>query len=757
MPSTLTNSTVQIFFRAIVVLCALAVGGAYALGTNVAALPRPAGPVTYLDRGGAPLGTVLASDANHAIAVPLTAIAPPLQRAMIAAEDARFYEHGAIDIRGLVRAMRELFVYGEFRSGGSTIAMQLARLLHPSAATLRGKLLQIARAERIAMRSERDAILEAYLNRAPMGGNIYGAEAAARTYFGTPASDLDLAQASVLASIPNDPTHLAPDEHLGAARARAAYVLDRMLKLGMIHSTDRARALHESLRVARHDSGIADAAHAMFYLYGLSNQHARIRTTLDRGLQRFVQTQVQAIVAALGSRHVTDAAALVVDNRSGDVLAYVGSPDYFSDAALGRNDGVQALRQPGSSLKPFTYELALERGAITSTTILPDVPSTFPIPGGKLYQPADYTGSFSGPVRVRYALANSLNVPAVRVLSAVGPEALLARLRELGFSHLDKPASYYGLGLTLGGGEVSLWENVHAYLAMARNGNAIPLRLTFDARSPQARVGDRNTWQLVTNMLADQHARMHAFGMHSILDMPFDAAVKTGTSSDFRDTWTVGFTRDYTVGTWVGNFDGSAMRGVSGVTGAGPLWNRIMLHLHEQQEPKRFDVPHGYENLAICATTGHAPARDCPAVVREWVKPSEVAGVMRPASGALDARYNDWLAQQTHPPVAGLRILEPHDGATFYYHAPQNGLQARAQMIELRAGGATRVAWSVNGAPLSVDAEGNAFLPLAVGTFSIEARAATTGARDRVTVRVVPKAQSARPGFSFSSNPSKLK
>ncbi len=756
MPSTLTNSIVQIFFRVIPGLCALALAAAYALGRDVANLPRSHGAVTYADRGGAILGTILASDANHATAVPLASISPNLRSAIIAAEDARFYDHGAIDVRGLARAARELFIYGEFRSGGSTITMQLARLLHPNGATLRGKFLQIAQAERIAMRSERDAILEAYLNRAPMGGNIYGAEAASRTYFGTPASDLDLAQAAVLAAIPNDPTNLAPDEHLAAARLRARYVLNRMRSLGLVSSADRARAIGEALHVARHDSGIADAAHAMFYLYGQSSAQPRVRTTIDRGLQRFAQAQVQAVVAALGSRHVTDAAALVVDNRTGEVLAYVGSPDYFSDADLGRNDGAQALRQPGSSLKPFTYELALERNAITSTTILPDVPSSFPIPGGLLYQPADYTGTFSGPVRVRYALANSLNVPAVRVLSAVGPDALLARLHELGFLHLDRPASYYGLGLTLGGGEVSLWENVRAYLAMARNGNAIPLRLTFEGDPQQTRIGDAQTWQLITNMLADRHARVHAFGMHSILDMPFDAAVKTGTSSDFRDTWAIGFTRDYTVGTWVGNFDGTAMRDVSGVTGAGPIWNRIMLHLHEIQEPKRFDQPHGYAQVAICATTGHAPMRGCPAIVREWVKPTQIAAVMRPVPATLDARYNDWLAQQTHPPVNGLRILEPRDGAIFYYNPPQNGLQARAQMIALRAGGADHVQWFVNGRAAATDSAGNAFLKVAIGTFAIEARA-PSGLRDRVVVSVVPQANGPRPGFSFSSNASKLK
>lgn len=728
----------QIILRSVVVLCTLLVLAAYALGKNVADVPRAANAVTFEDRGGAPLGTILASDEAHAVSVPLAAMSPTIRASLLAAEDARFYDHGAVDVRGLLRALREVIVYGEFRSGGSTITMQLARLLHATPGSVRGKLVQIVEAERIAMRSEKGAILEAYLNRAPMGGNVYGVEAAARTYFGTPASDLDLAQASLLAAVPNDPTNLAPDEHLGATQARQRYVLARMVTLGLASPDDRSRALREALHVSRHDAGIADAAHALFYLFPRVHVRERVRTTIDRGLQRFVQAQVEQIVSALSSRHVADAAALVVDNRTGDVLAYVGSPDYFSDEALGRNDGVQALRQPGSSLKPFTYELALERGAIQTTSILQDVSSSFALPGGQLYQPADYSGSFSGPVRVRYALANSLNVPAVRVLSAVGPDALLDRLHLLGFSHLDKPASYYGLGLTLGGGEVSLWENVQAYLAIARDGDAIPLRL-LPGTATHWHVGDPATWQVITNMLADPHARIHSFGLHSVLDMPFDAAVKTGTSSDFRDTWTIGFTRDYTVGTWVGNFDGSAMHDISGVTGAGPLWNRIMLHLHEREDPRPFDTPRGYALATICATTGHAPMPDCPAIVKEYVKPRELATVAQPKPATIPA----------------LTILEPHDGATYYYNAPQNALQAREQMIALRAGAARDVIWFANGRRVETDSDQSAFLPIAIGRYTIEARSGRS--IDRVAIRVVAAPSQARPGFSFSSNPSKLK
>ncbi len=746
----LHTKTVQTILRVVLVLCACVLPAAYALGRNVAAPPQPHGAVTFLDRNGARLGTVLASDENDAVGVPLDRVSPAFTHAMIAAEDARFAQHGAVDLRGLLRAMYQIVIYGEVRSGGSTIAMQLARLLHPSPSTVRGKLVQIIEAERIAMRSSRAAILAAYVNRVPMGGNLYGVEAAARTYFGEPASDLDLAQAALLASIPNDPPALEPDLHLAAARIRQRYVLARMAALGFVSRDAERAALREPLRPGRHDAGIEDAAHVLFYLFPRVRDRDTVRTTIDRDLQRFVQAQLVAVLAALGNRHVTDGAALVIDNRSGDVLAYVGSPDYFDDALLGRNDGVQALRQPGSSLKPFMYELALERRAIRSTTILPDVPSSFAIPGGKLYQPADYSGTFSGPVRVRYALANSLNVPAVRTLSMLGTRAFLHRLHRLGFGALTKPASFYGLGLTLGAGEVSLWENARAYLTLARDGSAIPLRLLVDApHAAPVQIGDAATWALVTRMLADHHAREFGFGRGSVLDLPFPAAVKTGTSSDFRDTWTIGFTRDYTVAVWVGNFDGSAMRDVSGVTGAGPLWNRIMLHLYATHDAAPFPDPPGYVRTPICATTGHAPAPTCHAIVSEWVLPQDLADVRRPLPEHLGSVYDAWLATQPNAPgITGLRIVSPADGAVYYLNPTNDRVARHEQMIPLRVAGARgNVRWSVDGKRVASDSAMHAFVPVRLGTLIIAAHAANGTRTVRIVVRRPPKHD--RPGFTF--------
>ncbi|MBD5605492.1 MAG: penicillin-binding protein 1C, partial [Candidatus Eremiobacteraeota bacterium] len=464
-------------------------------------------------------------------------------------------------------------------------------------------------------------------------------------------------------------------------------------------------------------------------------ERERVRTTLDRPLQRFVEAQVRDVVASLAGHAASQAAAIVVDNASGDVLAYVGSRDYFDDADGGRNDGVRALRQPGSTLKPFLYELALERRDVRPATILADVPVAYALPGARLYRPTDYADRFEGPVRVRVALANSLNVPAVRVLERVGVPAFLDRLHALGFTHLTKSPDYYGLGLTLGAGEVSLYELARAYATLARGGAPTALRMTFAGATPLvtndgAAPGDP-AWPFVTNVLADPVARSAAFGRDSILSLPFDAAAKTGTSSDFRDTWTAGFTRTYTVAVWVGNFDGRPMRGVSGVTGAAPLWNRIVAHLHAGEDPPRFEPPRGYAARAICATTGARPAPHCPAVVMELLDARDRAELAsRRAPPAYDATYDAWLAASPERARMPTRILFPRDGDTF--------VRDPERTLKLELAGTRDVAVTVDGAPLA-RTDADYLVPLRAGTHAIAARSRDGSSTVRITVVAPPR------------------
>jgi penicillin-binding protein 1C len=682
-------------------------------------LPQDARALTFVDRNGAFLGTVLGRDGRHTIAVPLGRIAPAFLDALRATEDHRFAEHGVLDPLATLRAFEDAALARRLPSGASTLGIQLARQLVPVGDGPFGKLIEVIVAQRLENGLSKAQILEAYANRAPMGSNLYGVEAASRTYFGVAAAHLDLAQAAFLAGLPNDPVRLDPYFHPGAALARRRFVLARMHADGFIDRAQETRAAAEHLSFQPRSAGIVAGAHFLFFLAPrIAPGQARVRTTLDRELQRFVERQTSDVVARLAQSDVADAAAIVIDNATGDVLAYAGSPDYFDERRLGRNDGVQALRQPGSTLKPFLYELALETRTARPTTILADVPTTYALPRARLYEPADYSRRFAGPVRLRIALADSLNVPAVRVLSTVGVPNFLARLRALGFAHLTQSPDYYGLGLTLGGGEVSLYELARAYSTLARGGAPANLRTTLDATNGttdlQAVARDDPAWAFVTDVLADPYARSAAFGTHSILELPFPAAVKTGTSSDFRDTWTAGFTRDYTVAVWAGNFDGRPMRGISGVTGAAPLWNRIMLHLYADRDAAAFTPPAGYERRSICATTGTAPSTRCPAVVEEWLDPGDRAYLARARAPSVPAvAYDEWLISQPERSRVPTRILYPRDGDRFVANP--------SARIQVEVAGATPVRLTLDGR--LVAPESGAFVvPVGVGVHRLVAR-----------------------------------
>ena len=703
---------------------------------------RGVSAVAFTDRSGLPLGTVLTRDGERTVQVPLDRVSPAFLQMIVSTEDARFYRHDGVDSMALARAVSQVVRTGHVMSGGSTITMQVARLRYGVPRTVWGKLEELVLARRIESGTSKAAILEDYVNRLPMGGNLVGVEAAARAYFGIPAHDLDLAQAALLAAIPNDPVGLDPYAHRAALEARRYRILDRLAKRGTVSRAQIARAKAETLTLLPPSSGIYAAPHLLFRLSAsLPDETATVRTTLDRDLQMYVEAETAHVVEALRGRNVTAAAALVVDNQSGAILAYVGSPNYFDIAHEGRNDGVTALRQPGSTLKPFLYELAFEQRTVRPTTILADVPTAYALPGRRLYAPADYSERYAGPVRARVALANSLNVPAVRVLSDTGVATFLDRLHALGFTNLSRSAQTYGLGLTLGSGEVTLEELSHAFATAANAGQPILLHaLPVDPTNAYAAppIGDRASWLLVTDILSDASARARAFGVNSLLHLPFTTAVKTGTSSDFRDTWTVGYTRDYTVAVWVGNFDGSAMQRISGVTGAAPLWSRIMLHLHEHHESARFALPAGYARTPMCATTGVRPTPTCPAIVSELLDREDRATLTKPAP-ALGHEYDAWLAQQPSASGADLRIVAPRDGTRFVF-AP--GAQIALDVRGTRG----PVAWTLNGESLSQRAP-RWFWPLQRGNWQFVAT--TLHSRAQVTIHVVddPYSHSTR-GFS---------
>ncbi|MGB3533459.1 MAG: penicillin-binding protein 1C [Microcoleaceae cyanobacterium] len=728
--------------------------------------------VELSDRNGLPLGTLLSQNQNQTAVIPLQRVSPYFIQAIIAAEDKRYYQHGALDSIALSRALLEAIQAGEIVSGASTITMQLARMLNPSPRTAYYKIIEVWLSWRLTAGMNKDEILQAYINRLPMGGNLYGIEAASRAYFAIPAQDINLAQASLLAALPNDPTDLNPYNNWQGLKQRQQYILNRMIEDNYITKTQAEKAYNESIKLQSRQQGIIAAPHFLFWVNQQLAELAKldsnplkkppqIQTTLDRNLQQFVENQVQQIVSQLSPKNVNHAAAIVIDNKTREVLAYVGSPNYFDLENSGQNDGIQALRQPGSTLKPFLYQLALEQEIIRPNTILADVPTYYAIPGAKLYSPTDYSETFLGPVRVRIALANSLNIPAVRVLEKVDVSTFLNYLQKLGFQNLNQSPEHYGLGLALGSGEVSLWELAQAYVTLANQGEFKPL-ITFDCNTLNleqqtecqanstllySSPNQQQAWKLITHMLSDSQARAAAFGVDSVLNLPFEAAVKTGTSSDYRDTWTVGFTHQYTVATWVGNFDGKPMKQVSGVMGAARLWSQILLELHRNNEPQNLPLPTELIQQPICATTGQRPTENCSTgIVLEYLYPQDIKAYQQAAnSNQLTPEYDEWLSGQPQSNFTSnqLQILSPQTDDYFLFF-PNEKTQLE---FKISHSSQQPVEWWLNQEKISTSSASSLFWTMQPGEWTLTVKQGMV--EDTVTFQVQPPAEkSSTGGFS---------
>ncbi len=671
----------------------------------------------FLDREGRPLRTLLVNERRFARRCELRDVSPHLLSATIAAEDQRFFKHPGVDPFALARAIASAVRKGEPGSGASTITQQLVKLASPGPRPVRRKLAEMWLALRVERAWSKECILAEYLNRLDYGDLQTGIGAASRHYFSKPPSDLSAAEAAFLAGLPRAPSRLNPHAHLDAARARQQWVLARMVATGGLDADAHARAVAEPLRLA---SPGREWAAPQFVDLLLSRrglvppEGGPVRTTLDLPLTRFVERSLRDQIRKIADKHATSAAAVVIDNATGDVLALAGSDDDFQPGTGGVN-GAWSVRSPGSAVKPFTYLLALERGA-NPCSVVADVPTDWPTPDG-LYRPNNYNHRFYGPVSLRFALGNSLNIGAIRVLElAGGPEALAQRLRALGISTLDHPADFYGLGLTLGNGEVRLLELASAFTTIGRLGIHRPYRLL--AHEPAAAREGRHSCDaratfLVADMLADNTARAASFGTDSFLAFDFPVACKTGTSSDYRDNWALGCTPEWTVGVWVGNADNSPMRGITGVTGAAPVMHEVMTHLRATRGTSDFPRPAGILEASVHPLTGHRVPADRPGAVTEkclWLPPDEIAADYD-ATGrvALGSQYAPWLASPQNTlgelvscanAATPLHIAQPAPGA-IYFLDPD--LPAETQWIALRAEGAGAVTWSCTSLPCKAD------------------------------------------------------
>ncbi len=611
-------------------------------------------PSTRLyDRQGRLLYEIIDPKGGRNTAVTLDHIPPMLVKAVIDTEDRNFYANGGVDPGAIVRALWINVRGGEVRSGGSTITQQVARnlLLDPqerAQRTLTRKLRESILALRLAAAYSHDDILTLYLNQTYFGNMAYGAQAAAQVYFGTDVDSLDLAQCALLAGLPQAPAADDPLANPGAAKDRQKVVLGLMVAAGDITQVQADEAAAEPLQFAAGRFPI-QAPHFVFSVWDelarlypdqLYAGGLEVTTTLNLDWQHAAESIAQQQIALLNqpqngqpAHNATDAALVAIDPHTGQVLTMLGSADYFNAKINGAVNMAIAPRQPGSALKPFTYALAFEPLSAepwTPSTMILDVSTPFVTRKLESYTPANYGLVEHGPVPIREALASSYNIPAVITLDHVGVTSLVDRLHALGITTLNDPARI-GLSITLGGGEVRLLDLTGAYAAFDNAGAPVhPVdilevkdkdgQVLYQWTPPPsaAPVIDPRVTFLINNILSDNNARLPAFGSHSALQIGRIAAAKTGTTTDFRDNWTVGYTPDLVVGVWVGNADNRPMVNVSGVTGAGPLWNQFMRAVLADQPDKPFPQPDGLEQVSVCAISGLLPTPLCPQRRLDW-------------------------------------------------------------------------------------------------------------------------------------------
>jgi penicillin-binding protein 1C len=617
--------------------------------------------------------------------IPLKDISPTLQQAVLVAEDKRFYSHSGVDLLAAGSALIDNLHLPRAR-GASTITMQLAKLLtEPADSTGQNdwsaKFRQIRMALALELHWSKPQILEAYLNRVTFRGDLVGIDAAARGLLAKGPNGLDSIDAAILASLIKSP---------GAARSRLAKRACATLQAmpaSVSISAKNQPCMEVTLRTALLPSrpfpipGIDDAPHLARHL--LNKNGERIHSSVDASLQRFARNTLRTHLAQLTDQNVEDGAVVVLDNQSGEVLAYVGSSGDLSGAA--EVDGVAALRQPGSTLKPFLYALAIDQGWLNASSVLDDSPLALTTPSG-LYIPQDYDRHFQGAVSVRTALGASLNVPAIRTLTLVGVDPFLETLRGLGLNSLTRDADHYGFGLALGGAETTLLQLTNAYRALANGGQWQAVTFAIAAKPKTATTEKKQVFSpqasfIIGDILSDSGARTITFGLSSPLSTRTWAAVKTGTSKAMRDNWAIGYTDRYTVGVWVGNFSGAPMWDVSGITGAAPVWRDIIEYLHQSRHSQQPAAPEGLLHQQV----RYEPAIESPR--KDWVMQH---------NQATQALTNETIVINVTP--ASSMLIAPPDSAII---APDPDIPQQRQALLIQSGGSGKSCLFLDNRPVA--------------------------------------------------------
>lgn len=603
-----------------------------------------------LDRNGSVLYDIYADQKRTPVKIDV--IPQDLKEATVAIEDKNFYKHEGFDPWGMLRGVSRIFTRG-YAQGGSTLTQQLVKnvLLTPERSIFR-KVREFILAIQIERRYSKDEILQMYLNEAPYGGTAWGVEAASETYFGKSVSDLDLIESAILAGLPQRPSYYSPySAYPEAYKERTEQVLRRMREDNYISEDDEEKAIEDLDEIKFQEKGANfKAPHFVQYVQSILEDRygqriveqggLKVTTTLDIDLQEKAQNIVKDEIEKVKNLKISNGAAVVLNPQTGEILAMVGSRGFNDPDIDGQVNVTLSLRQPGSAIKPITYVTAFKK-SYTPATLLMDTPTEFPGGEGQPpYKPVNYDGKFRGPIQVRYALANSVNIPAVKMLAMVGIKDTLQTAYDLGINSLEptqSTLSKVGLSLTLGGGEVRLLELTGAYSAFMNAGYKIEPTSILKVEDSDGKVleevkpdkGRRiltpEQAYLIADILSDNDARSSVFGTNSLLNIPGrQVAVKTGTTNLKKDNWTIGGNSQGVVGVWVGNNDNSEMLEVaSGITGASPIWRKIILEVLNGKPNITFEVPGGIVTAAVDTVSGYAAHDGYPSRIERFIVGTE--------------------------------------------------------------------------------------------------------------------------------------
>ena len=680
------------------------------------------GSLTLLDCRGRTIAQIASREARVQESIPLRGMGKWLPEITVALEDHRFHEHCGIDFHSTAAALLQDLKERRIVAGGSTISQQLVKMAEGRftrswLSKIRDALLA-CKLERVA---SKDTILEQYLNRADYGNRRLGVEAAAQAYFGKAASELDLPQSIYLAGLPQSPARFNPWQFPDRAGRKYRRSLARLAVLHIITSGQEADMAarppeigkHEPVNLAPHFTDALRAAYPAL--------SGRVRTTLDLDLQNAVNVMLRDHLRSLNRFDVTDAAVVILNNATGGIEAMAGSPDY----ATMQLNGATSPRSCGSTLKPFIYLAAIDRRILTAATILPDTPEAIP-ETYRDYDPKDYDHRFLGPVRVREALGNSLNVPAVSALGRLGARPAFEELSKWGFQFTGG-FDAYGAGFILGNAEIRLLDLAGAYAGLARGGLAMRPTFLAGRQSPMRQVASEEAVEIIDDILCDDAAREKTFGPNSALSLGARVAVKTGTSSGFRDGWAAGFNRDHTVAVWAGNPDGSPMRELLSVHSAAPLWAAIMRHLLLTDRPLL--QPQESGKLARCrvsALTGMLPSGNERTVSELFLHGTAPSHPSSSSGGpiTLPAEYAQWCGSRANwlgavsesPP---LLIRNPKRNAIYKLDPDIPQSQQMVQFVA-DADPAKQVEWFLNGTRVDSQPDGKALWRIAPGHWQIK-------------------------------------